>query len=100
MSAQKRYTVRYRDADSITKESCYYANDAFEARVLAMEMVRYIHDHPHAIDLIRCESYPLRHPRRLDQRGTFRSCIRCQGDRRIVVSTAVQSGLRQIILEP
>ena len=61
MSVQKRYTVRYRDADSITKESRYYANDAFEARVLAMEMVRYIHDHPHAIDLIRCESYPLRH---------------------------------------
>ena len=25
-----------------------------------MESVRYIHDHPHAIDLIRCESQPLR----------------------------------------
>ena len=61
MPTQKRYTVRYRDSDSTTKESCYYARDAFEARVLAMEMVRYIHDHPHAIDLIRCESYPLRY---------------------------------------
>lgn len=61
MPAQKRYTVRYRDADSTKRESCYYAHDAFEARVLAMESVRYIHDHPHAIDLIRCESYPLRH---------------------------------------
>ena len=61
MPTQKRYTVRYRDSDSTTKESCYYAHDAFEARVLAMEMVRYIHDHPHAIDLIRCESYPLRY---------------------------------------
>ena len=60
MSAQKRYTVRYRDANSNTLESCYYASDAHEARVLAMESVRYIHDHPHAIDLIRCESQPLR----------------------------------------
>lgn len=61
MPAQKRYTVRYRDADSTKRESCHYAHDAFEARVLAMESVRYIHDHPHAIDLIRCESYPLCH---------------------------------------
>ena len=59
MPTQKRYTVRYRDADSTMLERCYYANDAYEARVLAMESVRYIHDHPHAIDLIRCESYPL-----------------------------------------
>lgn len=59
MSANKRYTVRYRDADSSPRERCYYASDAYEARVLAMESVRYIHDHPHAIDLIRCESFPL-----------------------------------------
>tara|TARA_B100001939_G_C16550800_1_gene450211 strand:+ start:385 stop:582 length:198 start_codon:yes stop_codon:yes gene_type:complete len=58
MSAQKRYTVRYRDADSSLRESCYYARDAYEARVLAMESVRHLHDHPHAIDLIRCESNP------------------------------------------
>ncbi|MGC6483448.1 MAG: hypothetical protein ACON4T_07790 [Synechococcus sp.] len=61
MSAQKRYVVRYRDADSSPREGCYYAKDAFEARVLAMEFIRYIHDHPHAIDLIRCENDPLRH---------------------------------------
>ena len=59
MPTQKRYTVRYRDANSTMLERCYYAQDAYEARVLAMESVRYIHDHPHAIDLIRCESYPL-----------------------------------------
>jgi len=55
MSDQKRYTVRYRDANSQQIESCYYAGDAFEARVLAMEAVPYIRNHPHAIDLIRCE---------------------------------------------
>ena len=59
MTPHKRYTVRYRDADSTPLERCYYASDAYEARVLAMESVRHIHDHPHAIDLIRCESYPL-----------------------------------------
>ena len=56
MTSHKRYTVRYRDANSTCLERCYYASDAYEARVLAMESVRYIHDHPHAIDLIRCES--------------------------------------------
>ncbi len=55
MNDQKRYTVRYRDASSQRIETCYYAGDAFEARVLAMEAVPYIKDHPHAIDLIRCE---------------------------------------------
>lgn len=55
MNVQKRYTVRYRDGRSQRIESCYYAGDAFEARVLAMEAVPYIRNHPHAIDLIRCE---------------------------------------------
>ena len=55
MSNHKRFTVRYRDATSDHQEECFYAGDAFEARVLAMEEIRYIHDHPHAIDLIRCE---------------------------------------------
>ena len=55
MSDQKRFTVRYRDATRDHQEECFYAGDAFEARVLAMEEIRYIHDHPHAIDLIRCE---------------------------------------------
>ncbi len=55
MSDYRRFTVRYRDASSDLQEECYYAADVFEARVLAMEGIRYIHDHPHAIDLIRCE---------------------------------------------
>ncbi len=53
----KRYTVSYRDATSHRLEECFYAADAYEARVLAMENIRYIHDHPHAIDLIRCEDH-------------------------------------------
>lgn len=59
MTGHKRYTVRYRDANNACLEGCYYASDAYEARVLAMESVRYIHDHPHAIDLIRCENHQL-----------------------------------------
>tara|TARA_B100000073_G_scaffold259768_1_gene219576 strand:- start:249 stop:443 length:195 start_codon:yes stop_codon:yes gene_type:complete len=55
MNDHKRYTVRYRDASSRQIESCYYAGDAFEARVLAMEAVPYIRNHPHSIDLIRLE---------------------------------------------
>ena len=55
MNDHKRYTVRYLDGSSQRIESCYYAGDAFEARVLAMEAVPYIKEHPHAIDLIRCE---------------------------------------------
>ena len=55
MTDHKRFTIRYRDASSGLHEECIYAGDAFEARVLAMEEIRYIHDHPHAIDLIRCE---------------------------------------------
>ena len=47
--------MRYRDFSSHLQEECFYASDAFEARVLAMEAIRYLHDHPHAIDLIRCE---------------------------------------------
>ena len=55
MSGHKRFTVRYRDASRDLQEECFYAGDAFEARVLAMEGIRYIHDHPHAIDWIRCD---------------------------------------------
>lgn len=55
MNNHKRYTVRYRDINSQQIETCFYAGDAFEARVLAMEAIPHIKDHPHAIDLIRCE---------------------------------------------
>tara|TARA_Y100000589_G_scaffold106251_1_gene100867 strand:- start:96 stop:302 length:207 start_codon:yes stop_codon:yes gene_type:complete len=52
----KRYTVHYRDFDNMRLENCFYACDAYEARTLAMEFNKYIHDHPNRIDLIRCEN--------------------------------------------
>lgn len=57
MPHKKRYTVRYRDAASQRMEGCFYASDAFEARVLAMEAIPFIRTHPNAIDLIRCEEH-------------------------------------------
>ena len=57
MPHMKRYTVRYRDASSQQREGCIYAGDAFEARVLAMEAIPFIRNHPNAIDLIRCEEH-------------------------------------------
>ncbi len=55
MNSLKPYTVRYRSFDNVRKENCFYASDSFEARMLAMEFNKYIHDHPNCIDLIRCE---------------------------------------------
>ena len=55
MKSHKRYTVRYREPSSRRIESCYYALDAFEARVLAMETVPYVKAHPNSIEEIRCE---------------------------------------------
>ena len=52
----KPYTVHYRNFENMRLENCFYAFDAFEARTLAMEFNRYIHDHPNCIDLIRCEN--------------------------------------------
>ncbi len=49
------YTVHYRDCENHRFESCFYACDAYEARLMAMEFNRYIHDHPNSIDLIRLE---------------------------------------------
>ena len=55
MNLLKPYTVRYRSFDNGREENCFYASDSFEARMLAMEFNKYIHDHPNCIDLIRCE---------------------------------------------
>ncbi len=49
------YTVHYRNCENIRIENCFYASDAYEARLLAMEFNKYVHDHPNSIDLIRCE---------------------------------------------
>tara|TARA_Y100001968_G_scaffold256237_1_gene242543 strand:- start:183 stop:380 length:198 start_codon:yes stop_codon:yes gene_type:complete len=52
----KPYTVHYRTCENRRIENCFYALDAFEARMLAMEFNKYIHDHPNSIDLIRLEN--------------------------------------------
>ena len=46
------YTVRHRTSDGDKLESCFYASDAFEARLLAMEFNAYIKKHPNCIDSI------------------------------------------------
>ncbi|MGB1416544.1 MAG: hypothetical protein ACPG6X_03590 [Synechococcus sp.] len=46
------YTVRHRTSDGDKLESCFYACDAFEARMLAMEFNAYIKQHPNCIDSI------------------------------------------------
>ena len=48
--------MRYRTPENTTLESCLYAMDAFQARLLAMEFNRYIHDHPNRIDRIVSEN--------------------------------------------
>ncbi len=55
ISSLRPYTVHYRDCDNKRLENCFYACDAYEARLLAMEFNRYIQDHPNCIDLIRRE---------------------------------------------
>ena len=55
----KPYTVHYRDFKNFRLENCFYALDAYEARTLAMEFNKYIHEHPNSIDLIRCEKWYL-----------------------------------------
>ena len=46
------YTISYRDGQRNRCEFCAYANDSFEARQVAMETIKFIHEHPNAIDHI------------------------------------------------
>ena len=55
ISGLRPYTVHYRDCDNQRFENCFYASDAYEARLLAMEFNKYINEHPNCIDLIRRE---------------------------------------------
>ena len=43
------YTVRYRTADNQSADFCCYAPTAYDARIAAMELNRYVHDHPNTI---------------------------------------------------
>ena len=53
--ALKAYTVFYSDGQSSKHEFCTYAKDSYDARIVAMEMVGYLNEHPNAIDFIRLE---------------------------------------------
>ena len=55
-SLLKPYTVYYRNFQNIRIENCFYASDAYEAKILAIKFNKYIHDHPNSIDLIKCEN--------------------------------------------
>ena len=57
VSSLRPYTVHYRNCDNKRIENCFYACDAYEARMLAMEFNKYIKDHPNCIELIRCEEF-------------------------------------------
>ena len=50
--SRQGYTISYRDGQRNRCEFCAYANDSFEARQVAMETVKFIHEHPNAIDHI------------------------------------------------
>ena len=52
MTVRKGYTVRFRTPENTTDENCFYASDAFQARLLAIEFNHYIKDHPTRIDRI------------------------------------------------
>lgn len=50
MADRRPFTVRYRTPDNTTVENCFYASDAFQARLLAIEFNNYIKDHPNRIE--------------------------------------------------
>ena len=52
MTVRKPYTVRFRTSENTTDENCFYAPDAYQARLLAIEFNNYIKDHPNRIDRI------------------------------------------------
>ncbi len=43
------YTVGYLDDTRHRQEVCVTAEDSFEARMIAVEDVEYIHNHPHSV---------------------------------------------------
>ena len=52
ISSCNRYTVSYRDLANKKHELGFYAVDAFEARLLAMEFNEFVREHPRSIDRI------------------------------------------------
>ena len=50
------YSVRYKDQANRLREFCCYADDAYEARLQAVELVQSIQDDPESIVVICRES--------------------------------------------
>lgn len=51
----RQYVVRYRDSQSKFHEFSTQARDSYEARLVAIENVDFIHQHPNSIDCITLE---------------------------------------------
>ena len=52
MTVRKPYTVRFRTPENRILENCFYASDAYQARLLAIEFNHYIKNHPNRIEKI------------------------------------------------
>lgn len=52
LMTRHRYAIGYRDYERHKCELCAYAQDAFEARLIAVETHGFIRNHPNLIDYI------------------------------------------------
>ena len=52
----KHYTVMYYDSEHHNQNICTYAHDCFEARLIAIETVSFIKEHPNTIKHILMEA--------------------------------------------
>ena len=50
------YTVGYYDSQHHHQDVCAYASSSFEARQVIIESVKFVKDHPNAIDHILLET--------------------------------------------
>ena len=56
ISSCNRYSVSYRDLANNRHELGFYANDAFEARLMAFEFNKFVREHPNSIERISLKS--------------------------------------------
>ena len=50
------YTVRYTNQQAVQTDACFYATNAYDARLTAMELIPWVHDHPNCITHILNEN--------------------------------------------
>ena len=56
ISSCNRYSVSYRDLANKRHELGFYANDSFEARLMAFEFNKFVREHPNSIEKISLKS--------------------------------------------